>query len=60
MDSALKSLETQTDFLFSFWEWVKVTFTPSYQNEIELYLQDATDVFDLEERMKRLRYRGMI
>lgn len=43
-----------------FWAWVKKTFTTSYQKEIEEYLKDAINVFDLEQRMKRLMLRGMI
>ena len=29
--------------LSDFWSWVKKTFTPSYQNEIESYLGDSVD-----------------
>lgn len=43
-----------------FWTWVKKTFTPSYQAEITSYLKDSVDMFDLENRMKALKRRGMI
>lgn len=43
----------------NFWEWVLKTFQPQIQNEIEVYLSQAVDIKDLEERMKRLMYRGM-
>jgi hypothetical protein len=43
-----------------FLDWVKATFTVDYQKEIEEYLSDATNHYDLEQRMKRLAQRGMI
>lgn len=43
----------------AFWEWVLKTFQPEIQSEIEAYLSQAVDIKDLEERMKRLMYRGM-
>lgn len=43
----------------SFWEWVLKAFQPEIQSEIEDYLSQAVDIKDLEERMKRLMYRGM-
>ena len=43
-----------------FWDWVKETFTPSYQNEVQQYLSQSVDLFDLEQRMKVLRVRGML
>lgn len=42
-----------------FWQWVLKAFQPEIQNEIEEYLSQAVDIKDLEERMKRLMYRGM-
>lgn len=42
-----------------FWEWVLKAFQPEIQSEIEQYLSQAVDIKDLEERMKRLMYRGM-
>jgi hypothetical protein len=44
----------------NFWEWVKQTFTPHYVKEIEQFLSDATDHYDLEHRMNILVRRGMI
>jgi hypothetical protein len=55
---ALGGVETPTST--DFWSWVKKTFTPSYQDEIEHYLKQSADVFDLEFRMKMLARRGMI
>lgn len=46
--------------LSDFWTWVKRTFTTSYQDEIEAYLADSTDHFDLEKRQESLIRRGMI
>jgi hypothetical protein len=46
--------------LADFWAWVKKTFTPAYQSEIEEYLSHSTDHFDLENKMKLLRQRGLI
>jgi len=42
-----------------FWQWVLKTFQPEIQDEIEEYLSSSVDIRDLEERMKRLMYRGM-
>lgn len=42
-----------------FWQWVLKAFQPEIQDEIEEYLSQAVDIRDLEERMKRLMYRGM-
>jgi hypothetical protein len=44
----------------SVWEWIKRTFSPAYQSEVELYLAQATDHADLTRRLKYLQYRGMI
>jgi hypothetical protein len=41
-------------------EWVKDTFTPSYRKEVEAYLADSTDVFDLERRIRILQRRGIV
>jgi|688.fasta_scaffold256959_3 hypothetical protein len=43
-----------------FWDWVLKTFTVDYQKEIEAYLADATNHYDLEQRMRNLMRRGMI
>ena len=42
----------------AFWKWVTETFQPYIQEEIEAYLADSTDLKDLENRMRALRYRG--
>jgi DNA-binding transcriptional regulator GbsR (MarR family) len=42
-----------------FWQWVMKAFQPQIQDEIEDYLSQAVDIRDLEERMKRIMYRGM-
>ncbi len=61
MYDELKPMEgVSVPSIFDFWLWVKNTFTPSYQKEIDTYLKESSDVFDLEHRMKTLRYRGMI
>jgi hypothetical protein len=44
----------------NFWDWVKKSFQPSYQKEIEQYLAEAEDHFDLEHRMQVLTRRGII
>jgi hypothetical protein len=41
-------------------EWVKDTFTPSYRKEVEAYLGESTDVFDLERRIRILQRRGIV
>ncbi len=46
--------------LTNFWTWVKKTFTPSYQSEIEDYLKDSVDHKDLESRIATLQRRGLI
>lgn len=61
MHEELKAMEgVSVPSMFEFWSWVKNTFTTSYQQEIDSYLRDSLDFIDLEQRMKRLRYRGMI
>lgn len=55
---ALSGVETPS--LTDFWNWVKKTFTPSYRNEIESYLADATSHADVENRIRTLQRRGMI
>ena len=50
------SAPTMSDF----WSWVKKAFTPSYQNEVEMYLGDSVDHKDLETRMRTLMRRGML
>ena len=46
--------------LSNFWNWVKRTFTISYQDEIESYLADSVDYVDFDNRMRTLQRRGMI
>ena len=43
-----------------FWSWVRKAFTPSYQNEVEMYLKDSVDHKDLQTRVDVLIRRGMI
>ena len=43
-----------------FWSWIQKAFTPSYQNEVEMYLKDSVDHKDLQNRMDILIRRGMI
>jgi len=46
--------------LSNFWNWVKRTFTISYQDEIESYLAQSVDYVDFDNRMRTLQRRGMI
>lgn len=46
--------------LSDFWSWVRKSFTPSYQSEIESYLGDSVDHKDLETRTRTLMRRGML
>ena len=55
---ALRGVDTPK--LSDFWSWVRKTFTPSYQNEIESYLGDSVDHKDLETRTRTLMRRGML
>lgn len=48
------------DTIKSFWSWVKTTFAPGYQSEIEAYLADSTDHADLEHRMQYIMRRGLL
>jgi hypothetical protein len=43
-----------------FFKWVADTFNTSYQDEIEHYLGNSTDLADLEHRMAVLARRGFI
>jgi hypothetical protein len=43
-----------------FWSWVSKAFTPSYQDEVEMYLKDSVDHKDLQARMDNLMRRGLI
>ena len=46
--------------LSNFWNWVKRTFTITYQDEIHSYLADSVDSVDFDNRMRTLQRRGMI
>ena len=41
-------------------EWVRDTFTTSYRKEVEAYLAESADVFDLERRIRILQRRGIV
>ena len=58
----LKALEgvSVPSWTEAFSTWVSKTFTPSYQKEIDAYLEESMDHNDLERRMNILRRRGMI
>jgi hypothetical protein len=43
-----------------FWSWVGKAFTPSYQDEVEMYLKDVVDHKDLQYRVDTLMRRGLI
>jgi hypothetical protein len=49
-----------TPYVSNFWNWVKRTFTISYQDEIESYLAQSVDYVDFDNRMRNLQRRGMI
>ena len=55
---ALSGVETPS--LTDFWNWVKKTFTISYQSEVEAYLADSVDYVDYENRVRNLQRKGMI
>jgi hypothetical protein len=43
-----------------FLKWIQEAFTPGYRKEIDVYLNEATDVYDLDRRLDTLKKRGMI
>jgi len=43
-----------------FQKWVQETFTSNYRKEIDDYLNESVDNYDLERRMQVLMKRGMI
>ena len=49
-----------TPKLSDFWDWVKKTFTPSYQTEVEKFLSESVDIKDLESRMSVVQRRGFL
>ena len=55
---ALSGVETPS--LTEFWNWVKKTFTISYQDEINYYLNQSVDYADYKNRVRTLQRRGMI
>jgi len=55
---ALSGVETPS--LTDFWNWVKKTFTISYQSEVEAYFADSVDCVDYENRIRNLQRKGMI
>lgn len=57
-----RNMQTQIEAigLKQFFDWVRQTFNPSYQQEVESYLSQATDLADLERRMYTLARRGMV
>jgi len=61
MNEELRPLAgVRTPLFPDFWNWVKKTFTPDYSLEIEKYLGESADVFELENRIKLLQQRGVI
>jgi hypothetical protein len=62
MYDELKALEgvSVPSWYDAFSAWVGKTFTPSYQKEIDKYLNESVDHYDLERRMTRLIRRGLI
>lgn len=40
--------------------WAAKLFAPWYRNEVDEYLQESTDHYDLEQRIKNLARRGVI
>ena len=50
----------ETPAMSDFWSWVKKAFTPSYQNEIDVYFKDCVDHADVERVMTNLQRRGML
>lgn len=46
--------------LMSILSWARLTFRDPYYEDIQAYLNDSTSLADLEQRMNRLKYRGMV
>lgn len=42
------------------WKWIVDTFKPEYRSEVEAYLAESFDIFDLERRIELLQKRGVI
>ena len=51
---------TEIPALKNFWSWVNDAFTPDYRREIDNYLSESSNHFDLENRISVLQRRGMI
>jgi len=61
MNNDLKEFEgTHIPSIKDFWTWVEKAFTPSYQDEVEMYLKDSVDHKDLQCRVDTLMRRGLI
>lgn len=52
--------EETMDKITEIWGWIKTTFTPAYQTELEQYLSQSVDLADLEHRMIYLQRRGLL
>jgi Protein of unknown function (DUF3563) len=46
--------------LFETLSWVRTSLREPYQSEAEAYLSEATDIYDLEHRIRQLDRRGMV
>ena len=42
------------------WKWVRRTFAPSYQEEIDQYFKHCVDGADVERTLRNLQRRGML
>jgi hypothetical protein len=42
------------------WKWVRKTFAPSYQEQIDHYFQHCVDGADVERTLQTLQRRGML
>ena len=61
MNNDLKEFEgVHFPVIKDFWSWVEKAFTPSYQKEIDIYLEDCVDHKDLETRRQVLARRGLL
>jgi len=57
---ALAGIDVPTFSIEAVKKWLKETFKPAYQNEVEAYLAQSTDYGDFIHRENVLRRRGMI
>jgi hypothetical protein len=44
----------------TFWSWVEQSFSSDYKKEIEHFLNESTDLKDLEYKINVLKRRGLI